>query len=134
MRVRRYNARNCGIFFFAGVATSLLLDLLGATPLSTVSLFGFGMNFLSFWFVPIVFAIVGVFIGIFSKQSIWALTYSACFGQLQMWLSIIVYYFLAHEGTPFDIWLRAFCGVIPCVMFAGISSSIKDLIKANKKP
>ena len=28
MRVRRYNARNCGIFFFAGVATSLLLDLL----------------------------------------------------------------------------------------------------------
>ena len=70
MRVRRYNARNCGIFFFAGVATSLLLDLLGATPLSTVSLFGFGMNFLSFWFVPIVFAIVGVFIGIFSKQSI----------------------------------------------------------------
>ena len=71
MRVRRYNARNCGIFFFAGAATSLLLDLLGATPLSTVSLFGFGMNFLSFWFVPIVFAIVGVFIGIFSKQSIW---------------------------------------------------------------
>ena len=68
MRVRRYNARNCGIFFFAGVATSLLLDLLGATPLSTVSLFGFGMNFLSFWFVPIVFAIVGVFIGIFSKH------------------------------------------------------------------
>lgn len=48
MRVRRYNARNCGIFFFAGAATSLLLDLLGATPLSTVSLFGFGMNFLSF--------------------------------------------------------------------------------------
>lgn len=44
MRVWNYNARNCGIFFFVGVATSLLLDLLGATPLSTVSLFGSGIN------------------------------------------------------------------------------------------
>lgn len=133
MRVWNYNARNCGIFFFSGVAASFLLDLLGATPLSTVSLFGSGISILNFWFVPLVFAVVGIFIGVFTKQSIWALIYSACFGQLQMWLSIIIYYFIAHEGNPMDIWLRALCGILPCVIFAGISSSIKDLVKNNRK-
>lgn len=129
MRVRRYNSKNSGIFFFAGVAVSLLLDLLGATPLAMVSLFGSGINILSFWFVPVVFAVVGIFIGIFTKENVWALVYAACFGQLQMWLPIIIYYFITHEGTPLDIWIRSLSGIILCVSFAGIASSIKTLIK-----
>lgn len=133
MKVRRYNSRNCGIFFFAGIATSLLLDLLGATPLSTVSVLGSEINILNFWFVPIIFAVIGVFIGIFAKQSMWASVYAACFGQLQMWLPIVIYYFITHEGTPLDIWLRALGGILPCVIFAGISSSIKTLIQASRK-
>lgn len=70
MMVWNYNARNCGIFFFSGIAVSLLLDLLGATPLATVSLLGFGINILSFWFVPLIFAITGIFIGIFTKEGV----------------------------------------------------------------
>lgn len=131
MRIWNYNARNCGIFFFAGIAVSLLLDLLGATPLATVSLFGSGINILSFWFVPLVFAVVGIFIGIFTKQNIWSLIYAACFGQLQMWLPIVIYYFITHEGTPLDIWMRALSGMVVCVPFAGIASSIKTLVKNN---
>lgn len=133
MKVRRYNSKNCGIFFFAGIAASLLLDLLGATPLSTVSVLGSEINILNFWFVPIIFAVIGVFIGIFTKQSVWASVYAACFGQLQMWLPIVIYYFITHEGTPLDIWLRALGGIVPCVIFAGISSSIKTLIQASRK-
>lgn len=133
MRVWNYNAKNCGIFFFAGIAVSLLLDLLGATPLSTVSLLGSKIDILSFWFVPIVFTVVGIFIGIFTKQNVWALVYAACFGQLQMWVTIVVYYFITHEGTPLDIWLRALCGIFLCVPFAGIAFSIKTLIKNSCK-
>lgn len=70
MRVWNYNARNCGIFFFSGIAVSLLLDLLGATPLATVSLLGLGINILSFWFVPLIFAITGIFIEIFTKEGV----------------------------------------------------------------
>lgn len=132
MKVRRYNSKNSGIFFFAGVAVSLLLDLLGATPLSTISLLGSGINILGFWFVPIVFAVVGIFIGIFTKENIWALVYAACFGQLQMWLPIVIYYFITHEGTPLDIWLRALSGILICVPFAGISFSVKTLIKNSR--
>lgn len=126
---------NCAFLFVLGAFVSLALDILGIMPLSTVSVLGSNIHVsnLEYFVLPAVYIIGGIIIGAVSKNNGSACIYAACFGQCQTILPLIIYYFILHEGTPLDIWLRAISGMFLSVPFAGIAFSIKTLIKNSVK-
>lgn len=123
---------NCGLIFFLGAFVSLTLDILGITPFANVSILGSNIHISDFGYLilPAVYIIGGIIIGLVSKTNGASCIYSACFGQFQTLLPIILYYFVIHDGEPLDIWLRAISGMFISVPFAGIAFSVKSLIKS----
>lgn len=126
---------NCAFLFVLGAFVSLVLDILGVMPLSTVSVLGSNIHVsnLEYFALPAVYIVGGIIIGLVSKSNGASCIYAACFGQCQTILPLIIYYFILHEGAPLDIWLRAISGMFLSVPFAGIAFSIKTLIKNNHK-
>lgn len=124
---------NCALIFFLGAFVSLVLDILGVMPLSTVSVLGSDIHVSSidYFILPATYIVGGIIIGLVSKSNGSSCIYAACFGQCQTILPLIIYYLVLHKGTPMDIWLRAVSGVFLSVPFAGIAFSIKTLVKNN---
>lgn len=123
------------LLFISGAMFSIVLDIIGITPFSTKSFFNSPMNISSYTCIvlPLTYIIIGAVIGIASKNTPSAAIYGACFGQCQTLLPLIAFYLITHTGTDFEIWWRALCGIPLSASFAGISFSVKALIKNFKK-
>lgn len=121
----------CLALFAAGGVLCVVMELLGLNVLSDHVLIS-GANAMSLP-VPLtlmlVYGVFGAVIGMLSKSVIDAAVYGACLGQCQLLLPIILYYAFLHSSTPFDIWVRALCGILLSLSMAGAFFSIKKLIR-----
>lgn len=124
----------CLILFILGAIISVALDMIGITSISTEPVFSFALSMPDFaqYLLPVVFIIAGLVTGLLSKNNTDAVIYGSCIGQCQTLLPLIAFYFILHNGTDFEIWCRALCGLPVTAAFAGIGFSLKALIKSRK--
>lgn len=119
------------VLFVFGAVFCLMLDIIGIMPLAPKSVLNSSLDFSQHTVVvlPLAYIVIGIIVGLVSKTSAKATIYGASVGQCQTILPLIIYYFILHEGTGVEIWLRAFCGLPLSMSFAGIAFSIKSLLK-----
>lgn len=124
------------ILFISGGLLSVILDLLGIGSVTPQAVFNTPVNIPvpDFIAVPAVFAAAGIIVGLVSKTQAAAVIYGIAAGQCQFFLPLIVYLFILHSGTPFDVMWRSLCGLPLTTAFSGIAFSIKTLVgNSNKK-
>lgn len=136
MKIPRVKAKQFTslILFISGAVISMLLDIIGITSISTISLFNSPINLPDFmqYLLPVVFMVAGFITGMLSKTNADSIIYGSCIGQCQTLLPLIVFYFILHKGSALEIWCRALCGIPLTASFAGIGFSVKKLIKNRK--
>lgn len=136
MRIPRVRAKQfTGLMLFVfGAIISMVLDIIGMTSISTVSVFNSPIYLPDYaqYFLPFIFIIMGFIAGIMSKTNADAVIYGACIGQCQTLLPLVAFYFILHKGTAFEIWCRALCGLPLTACFAGVGFSVKKLVKNRK--
>lgn len=123
----------CLLLFITGGILCVLLDIIGVRSVSTESLMHSTISFPLpvYIMLPLTYIISGILIGSFSKNTYDAVIYGASFGQCQFLLPLVMYYFFFHDGTYFDIWWRALCGIVLAASFSGAAFEVKKLIKGK---
>lgn len=129
----RAKPQMCLILFIIGGIACVILDLLGVSSISDETLLRSSVEFPlpAQVMLPVTYIALGAVIGLFSGRLTDAAIYGACLGQCQFILPIVIYYLFLHSGTAFEIWWRALCGPVLALSFAGISFSIKNLLKGK---
>lgn len=129
----RSKPKICLWLFVTGGMLCVLLDIIGVSSISTESLMHSTINFPLpvYIMLPLTYIIAGVLIGVFSKNTYDAVIYGASIGQCQFLLPLIMYYCFIHNGTYFDIWWRALCGIVLAASFSGAAFEIKKLVKSK---